>query len=269
VPAVFFEPSQTQFDLRFRLFGIPVRISPWFWIITVAMGWGGGPQRDPHFMQRLAVWIVCVFVSILIHELGHVLVGRLFGSDGHIILYGMGGLAVGSNALDRRWQRIAVCAAGPGADFLLVGLIWGGVVLSGVNRHDMPLMARVALNDLIWINLVWGLMNLLPVWPLDGGQISRDVCSGLWHGRGVRISLGISTVIAGLIAVHAAALEWSPAYEERLEKLTQDWGSWSVYLLDLGGWYVALFFGMLALSSWMALQHLERQQREWDDHWAD
>jgi len=48
-----------------------------------------------------------------------------------------------------------------------------------------------------------------------------------------------------------------------------EWGEWSDFLLYVGGLYVAIFFGMLALSSFMTLQHLERQQREWDEHWDD
>jgi Zn-dependent protease len=268
VLAVFFEPNATQFDLRFRLFGIAVRVSPWFWIMMAALGWGGGPGRGERFLQHLVIWIACAFISILIHELGHVLVGRLFGSDGHIVLYGMGGLAIGSNALDRRWQRIAVSAAGPGADFLLLGVIWGAVVLSGLNLDRLPL-ARMAYGDLVWINLVWGMLNLLPVYPLDGGQISRDVCGGLWRDRGERISLGISTCVAGAIAGHALALTLSPQYTDRVEELVLRLGSWADFLADLGDWYVAIFFGLLALSSFMALQHLEAQHRWHDHHWQD
>jgi Zn-dependent protease len=266
---VFFEPSQTQFDLRFRLFGIAVRVNPWFWVMSAVLGWGGGPERNPYFLQHLIIWIVCVFISILVHELGHVLVGRLFGSHGHIVLYSMGGLAIGSNALERRWQRIAVLAAGPGAGFLLLGLVWAAVHLSGVSERGMPTAARLAYHALILINLFWGLVNLLPVWPLDGGQISRDVCSGLWRDRGVRISLGLSTVVAGVLAAHALALELSPAYEERLAKLLLGWGTWAEFILDLGGWYIAIFFGLLALSSFMTLQQLEHQKREWDDRWDE
>jgi Zn-dependent protease len=264
---VFFEPSPTQFDLRFRLFGIDVRINPWFWVVSAAMGWGGGPDRArDDFLQRLLVWIVCVFVSILIHELGHVLAGRIFGSHGHIVLYGMGGLAIGSSALERRWQRIAVYAAGPAAGFLLLGVIWGGVTLAGVHPTDL---AGKAYRYMVWINLAWGLVNLLPVYPLDGGQISRDVCSGLWHDRGVRISLGLSTLVAAVIAVHALALELSEAYAQRVVRLVESWGSWSEILLDVSGWYVAFFFGMMALSSFMTLQQLETQRRWREDHWDD
>ncbi len=265
------EPAPTQFDLHFRLFGIHVRVHPMFWVISACLGWPpGGPDRYGNkFLPLLGIWIACVFVSVLIHELGHVLVGRVFGSHGNIVLYSMGGLAIGSSGLDRRWQRITVYAAGPVADFLLLGAIMAGLYATGVTDRSLPWWGRVALRDLIWINLFWGIINLVPVWPLDGGQISRDVCSGLWHEGGVRISLGVSLLVAGAIAAHAAALEWLPAYGERLARLTEEWGGWSVYLLDLGGWYLALFFGLLALSSLMALQQLQRQQRAWDDRWND
>src|SRR5207302_5403914 len=63
-------------------------------------------------VSYLLIWIACTFVSILIHELGHVFMGRLFGSHGHIVLYSFGGLAIGSSALRSRWQRIAVYFAG-------------------------------------------------------------------------------------------------------------------------------------------------------------
>jgi Zn-dependent protease len=265
------EPGPTQFDLRFRLFGIHVRVHPMFWVISAVLGWpAGGPERyGNQFLPLVGIWLACVFVSVLVHELGHVLVGRLFGSQGHIVLYSMGGLAIGSSNLDRRWQRIAVYAAGPAAGFLLLGLAYGGLLVLGVRERDMPRLARVAYGDVIWINLAWGLVNLLPIWPLDGGQISRDLCSGVWRERGVRMSLGLSTVVAGLIAAHAAALQLSEAYQERVVALVEQWGGWSSFLLGLGGWYVALFFGLMALSSFMALQHLERRQREWDDHWQD
>jgi Zn-dependent protease len=270
VTVVFFlEPSETQFDFRFRLFGIRVRVSPWFWVMCLVLGWGGAEHDRQHFLQRLLIWTACVFVSILVHEVGHVVVGRLFGSHGHIVLYSMGGLAVGSNALERRWQRVAVCAAGPAAGFLLLGLVVGGVHLSGVAPRNMPEMARLAYGSLLWINLAWGLINLLPIWPLDGGQISRDVCRGLGRDRGVRTSLGLSTVVAGLIAVHALALELSPGYGERVRGLVESWGRWSVILLGLGGWYIALFFGMLALGSFAALRQMEQQQRWSDKPWDE
>src|SRR5262249_52138895 len=156
-----------------------------FWLVTIIMGWGG----TEHGLQYLLIWIGCVFVSILIHELGHVWMGQIFGAYGHIVLYGFGGLAIGSNHLHRRAQRIAVCFAGPAACFLFLGvlfiLLWirdaetfpGYLALSKLtlgfipsDAEDLiPLAGVMATNpvefrviyDLIFINLLWGLVNLL------------------------------------------------------------------------------------------------------------
>src|SRR5438045_291862 len=111
------EPTSTPYDLRWRMFGIPVRVHPMFWLVSVIMGANAFSQG----VQYLLLWVGCMFISILIHELGHVLMGQAFGAYGHIVLDGFGGLAVGSNQLDVRWQRIAVCFAGPLAGFLFLG----------------------------------------------------------------------------------------------------------------------------------------------------
>ena len=151
-----FEPNATSFDVRFRIFGIHVRVHPLFWLFSAILGWPSGLARNE---QRLLVpfvliWIGCVFVSILIHELGHVLMGRLFGSDGYIVLYSFGGVAVGSNDLRRRWQRILVTLAGPLVQLLLFGLTLLAVLflrLPEAARHS-PLL-RELVNDLLLINL--------------------------------------------------------------------------------------------------------------------
>src|SRR5437899_154170 len=53
-------PEPTDFDLRFRLLGIPVRVHPLFWLVTAIMGY------DQHHPRLTLIWIVCVFVSILV-----------------------------------------------------------------------------------------------------------------------------------------------------------------------------------------------------------
>src|SRR4029077_14210821 len=96
------------------MFGVDVRVHPWFWLMTALMGWSSFQEG----VLYLALWIGCVFVSILIHEYGHIFMGRIFGTSGHIVLYSLGGLAVGSNQLYLHWQRILVSLAGSAADFL-------------------------------------------------------------------------------------------------------------------------------------------------------
>src|SRR5438874_1517291 len=125
-----------------------------FWLVSVIMGWN--TMRDG--VSYLLVWIACTFVSILIHELGHVFMGRLFGSHGHIVLYSFGGLAIGSSALRSRWQRIAVYFAGPFAGFLLFGLVWWAARHTDLREINRLLVD--AMGYLIGINLFWGILNL-------------------------------------------------------------------------------------------------------------
>src|SRR5690349_5678678 len=113
------DPTPTPYDLRFHVLGIPVRVHPLFWLVTVVMGWNALAEH----VAFLFIWIGCVFVSILIHELGHVWMGQAFGSDGHIVLYSFGGLAIGSNQLEARWQRILVSFGGPLAGFVFLALV--------------------------------------------------------------------------------------------------------------------------------------------------
>jgi hypothetical protein len=99
---VFMDPGQTPYDLRWRMLGTDVRVSPWFWLVSAIMGWSAMEQG----VVYLVLWIACVFVSILVHEFGHVLMGRVFGTDGHIVLYSFGGLAIGSSDLLKRRRLI-------------------------------------------------------------------------------------------------------------------------------------------------------------------
>ena len=263
-----FEPTETAYDLRWRMFGIPVRVHPMFWLMTLLMGQSalrGG-------IEYLLAWVGCVFVSILIHELGHVVVGRHFGAFGRIVLYSFGGLAIGSNQL-RNWkQRVAVSFAGPAAGFLFLGALLGllfvvnrplygyGVISMAaylpipgdllrmlVARDDAaaafqePPFALMIVGDLVYINLMWGIMNLLPVWPLDGGQICREICVRINSFNGVRTSLMISLAVSGLFAAFCIVAHLNPALR-----------------LPFGSVYTAIFFGIFAFQSWQLLQQDRR-----------
>jgi Zn-dependent protease len=252
-----------------------------FWLFSAILGWSSSRLG----FEYLVLWVACVFVSVLVHELGHVMMGRRFGYDGHIVLYSFGGLAVGSNGMPNRWQRIAVSLAGPLAGFVYLGLIVGGLwlinpdqlsllltklklevglidvadvrtqdraLLEGLRRAFLhPTLIEEAFCDLFIINLFWGLMNLLPIWPLDGGQVSRDFLGYIAPGQGMRLSLGISFVLAALIAVHALLVHYGKPHLP--------------YLGWLGGVYVAVLFGLLALQSFQLLQQAVANRRHWHD----
>jgi stage IV sporulation protein FB len=247
------EPEETAFDLRWRLFGTPVRVHPMFWLVSLILGFDGLIRLG--FGYVLA-WVGCVFVSILLHEFGHVWMGRLFGSHGYIVLYSLGGIAVGSNRLNRPWQRILVLLAGPGIQLLLFGVIYftGEYIWKAASDEWKEPVVRV-LDMLVFINLVWALVNLLPIWPLDGGQVSREVFHMLMPERGVATSLGISMVVSGVLAVHILmASRGRPLIP---------------HVPAFGGMFTALFFALFCVSSFTALQAENERRRHWDsDEWT-
>jgi Zn-dependent protease len=251
-----------------------VRVHPLFWLVAIILGWPAATGDVA--LRDVLIWVVCVFISILVHEFGHVLMGRVFGSWGYIVLYSFGGLAVGSNHVRRWWQRVLVSAAGPGAGFLLFGVVIAGLVIAAGDSSDLlfpeaaegelglwgrliRLLYAPGLTDamrevcwnLIWINLMWGAVNLLPVWPLDGGQICREVCQRFARD-GLRLSLGISIVAAALFALHC---------------LASFVGKPLIPYLPAGGLFGALFFAALAYGSYLELQHAPtyRRRRDRDD----
>jgi stage IV sporulation protein FB len=246
---LFFEPPRTPYDLNWRMFGITVRVHPWFWLMGVILGWSAVEDG----IQYLLLWIACVFVSILVHEFGHVFMGLVFGNRGHIVLYSFGGLAIGSSDLDRHWKRIAVYFAGPLAGFLLFGLVFGLTRL--VNTKTISDLGREFFNNMIYINLAWGFLNLLPIWPLDGGRISNDLFDWFLPGRGTKISLGLSVGTASILALNGISLLTNDRALPLLEHIP--------FLNTLGGKYTIVLFCWLAFNSLQALM-AESQRPPWD-----
>jgi Zn-dependent protease len=224
----------TPYDLRFRLFGIPVTIIPWFWLAALVTGWQPKSNEHPDF---LLIWIGCFFVSILVHEMGHALTALAFGWPPEIYLYGFGGLAIYRPTSGRTTGRsVLISFAGPAAGFLLFGLtlVLGiGLVASGW-AQGLPQAWQERLGefiwDMTWINLAWGLVNLVPVLPLDGGRIAEALLIRFRPWDGPRLAVTLSVVVAIVAAV---------AFYLNREHF---------------GTYPAFFFGILAFSNFQSLQ---------------
>lgn len=260
----------TRFDVNFRLGDVPVRIHPYFWLTTLLLGLDL-QRRGIDIVVYLLAWTAIVFVSILVHEMGHIYVGRMFGTRGHVILTGFCGLAVGSSELPERRQRIAVYLGGPGAGFLLAAVVTGvyWLVNPGFTRFLLGALVHVPvqvdlgvtipsdltifiLYNALWINIFWGLVNLLPIWPLDGGQVCREICQTYQGREGIRLSLQISL---GTAVGFAALALLEMATKKPLVK----------FLSFGGNLFPVLFFALLALSSWQLLQFIQRAGLDWEE----
>ena len=244
---MFQSPTPTRYDLRFTIAGIPVRVHPLFWLITLLLGGSGD-------LLLIPIWIVVVFVSILIHEMGHALAFRRYGQRSHIVLHFGGGLTIpepvywGSGYANISLspnQHIFISLAGPVAGFLFAALVIAIVVLSGgaVNMTwlfgliPLPLTAMLPFDSriasllvtlLLWVNIFWGLVNLLPVFPLDGGQVARNILIQYDPLDGVRKSLWLSVIVGGIFAL--------------------------IGLILFRSIFMALLFGLLAFQSYQSLQ---------------
>jgi Zn-dependent protease len=169
-----------------KVLGIPTKIDPSFWLLSFFIASGRGFNLP--FMFE---WLVVVFISVLFHELGHALIGRRFGLSPQITLYSMGGLTSWSEAKEiSPAKHLAISLAGPAAGFLLGGICFvaGPVMLSALPSK----LSTAAYNDLIWVNIGWGVFNLLPILPLDGGHVLQTLEGWLTSIRDQIISHAIS-----------------------------------------------------------------------------
>ena len=238
--------------LDFKLFKIPVRIEPWFLVMGFFLGGGFGITSREDFLMIL-LWIIVLLVSILVHELGHALTSRkMTGVTPSIKLWGMGGLAYPNTQLNQK-QSFWVTWAGPLAGLGFFGLIvltcctvYGIAVgtdltmfllfpSTGINRETFTVLAEMnkpvwfMLNKLLWVNLWWSLINLLPVFPLDGGQIYASIEKSPKKVLIVGIVTGALVAIAGFFILHRI--------------------------------FIAILFGYLAFQNYKRLQHLKGHSR--------
>lgn len=226
---------ETQFDLHFRVLGIPVRIHPAFFLVSLIFGWH---PYNPNPLLYALIWTGCVFFSILVHELGHAVMAHRFGWPPSIVLYHFGGLASYVPTWGHtRGKRIAICLAGPGAGFVLYGLVRLSEFLMLRQGMQISEIGDEILDDLKFINLWWGLVNLLPVYPLDGGQVAEQLLKSRDPRRGMEwtLQLGIVTGIAAAVGIY-------------------------MYYHSIGiqHIYPSLLFGMLAFNNYQMLQQIQR-----------
>ncbi|AGC46306.1 hypothetical protein MYSTI_05018 [Myxococcus stipitatus DSM 14675] len=176
----------------FHVGGFPVRVHPFFFLSALATGWGVGLAPE-----RWALWMGVAFVSVLLHECAHGWVLRRFGADARITLHGLGGTTESTREVSHR-QAVGVSLAGPAMGLVLGGLAW---TVSRATAPEAGGLAHEVARQVLWVNLGWALINLLPVQPLDGGDALASFVrarAGSRHERALRIlGIGTSAVMLG------------------------------------------------------------------------
>jgi len=203
-------------DVSFRLFGFPTFIQPFFWAIALlitAVHLGNINNNMPLWIALLIVGAAGVLLSILVHELGHALTFRhLFRTSSIIVLHASGGMTIPQQQHRRSYGfagAIAECFlafSGPLAGFVLAFfaiMLLRLIPPAPENIGTVVVLFRYFLMWTAWISIFWSIFNLLPIYPMDGGHIAREVFRFLFPRQGLEFSLILSMVLAALLAVLA------------------------------------------------------------------
>jgi Zn-dependent protease len=186
--------ARTRWDVNFRLARIPVRIHPLFWLVAFLFASMGTRGLVPVLSGMAALTI-----AIVLHEFGHAYSAHRYGVRGiRILIYAFGGVATVPGGLRRR-QRIWNILWGP-----LPGLILGVglLLLFQLTSLRPPAVLAHFVRELIQWNLVLSIFNLIPVYPLDGGLILREIliprCGGTADLKTYKASMWVAIAVAVL-----------------------------------------------------------------------
>jgi Zn-dependent protease len=198
--------------LTVRLLGFPVQIQLTFLLLGFFIV-GTGLNAI-----GIVLWMATVFLSVLLHELAHAVAARWFGARVHsITIHAFGGVTMWSESTVpvRGWKRFVVAAAGSGVG-LVLGLVLYQFVRMGLfgtvaerfipspirfllfNPIDLQSALVFVVGAFIWVSVLWGIVNWLPVSGLDGSTMLAELLRPFLGGRTAQVTryIGIATAIA-------------------------------------------------------------------------
>ena len=199
-------PLFTAFNIRVRCHASLLLMAA----LVLLLGWGPG-----FGWQDSVGGMIALFCIVLLHEFGHCFTARWVGGDAdEIIMHPLGGLAL-ARPPRRPWPTFLTVAGGPAVN-VAICLICGLFLL--ITAHTLPgnpFNPRPLFRFGGWIDLRWDaywiyemsymllVFNLLPIFPLDGGQMLQ---AALWKPLGWRKSMLISCMVGMIAAVIGAML---------------------------------------------------------------
>lgn len=183
------------------LAGIVIQVHATFAILIVWLAvraW----REEPSLWAVTAglAFVIALFGSIVLHELGHALTARHFGiRTRDITLLPIGGVARLERMPEEPMQEWLVAVAGPAVNAVLASILFAGLWLAGAPPSDFTtgLVEASFVERLMWVNVVLLVFNLIPAFPMDGGRALRAVlATRLSYVRATRVAAGLGQAIA-------------------------------------------------------------------------
>ena len=208
-----------------RVDGIDIRVHVSFLLLVAAIVWLSSTSTGPGAAAAV-IWVVMVFGCVALHELGHSLVARTRGARVvEILLMPLGGVSRMENLPERPADELAIAAAGPAVSLTIAA---AAAIAGAVTHADLwppDLIGGSLLGRLMWINVMLGVFNLLPAFPLDGGRVLRALLhermplvdatrKAARIGRGFAIALALVGLAVDIWLVLIAVFVWFGASAE-------------------------------------------------------
>ncbi len=170
---------------------IPLKLSPAFFITSGIIGY-----LNSRSLTGTMIWIGIILVSVLVHEYGHALMSLYFGQQPKIELVAFGGVTLPEGKKLPPWKEFLVVLMGPLFGF---ALFIGAIIL--VRMQILPPFAQSIMVILALVNLFWTVVNLLPILPLDGGQLVRIVLEKIMGAKAFKATLYLSILLGAISSV--------------------------------------------------------------------
>lgn len=193
-----------------RIAGVPVRIHITFVLFILWIAASSFKSEGLAAAQSSIILIILVFICVVAHEFGHIVMAQRFGvKTRDITLWPIGGVASIERIPDNPKQEMLIAAAGPMVNVVIAAMLIfvGGISINGLFQADFEhasLMQRLAL-----INITLVVFNLIPAFPMDGGRIFKALLATQLGGqRAIKIAVWTGQVFA--FVFFAAGLFFNP-----------------------------------------------------------
>lgn len=214
-----------------RIAGIDLRMHPTFLLLLVWVAFVEyAAQRTAHAALVGVLFTIAVFVTVVLHELGHSLVARRFGvQTRQITLLPIGGVAQLERIPEEPRRELWIAVAGPVVSLSIAAILYVALRVGDIVLPDMPSFGYGPfVARLMWVNVALAVFNLLPAFPMDGGRIFRAALAtrmpyaratriAARMGQGVAVLLGIAGLLSNPFLMIIAVFVWMGASQEGAE----------------------------------------------------
>lgn len=198
--AVLLTASMLGWSLNlFRIRGIQLSVHASFILMLAYVAWEGWTSAGWLGAVWSVAYMLTLFTCVVLHELGHATAARYFGVRvPRILLLPIGGMAEMDNIPRRSREEIIIAVAGPAVNYLIIGLL---MIVVRFPEDWEPLEFSLGYMELgrhlIVVNIIMGVFNLLPAFPMDGGRVFRALLAiKLPYLRATQIAVAAGKVVA-------------------------------------------------------------------------